>query len=869
MQTLQEKTAGVKLPTLSPVQVRAVHRTNGSSNGSFLQRHQHTSRPEVWGKFLWADGKKFHIKGVTYGPFGPGPDGSNYGSDQIVDADFKRIAAAGFNTIRTYAAPPRRLLDAAVRNGLRVMVGCGWDQHVAFLEDSALPREIRRRIGESVRTHLGHPGVLCHVVGNEIPASIVRWYGAKRIERFIGSLYQEAKNVDPDALVTYVNYPTTEYLKVPGDFSCFNVYLERREQLASYLARLHNLAGDKPLVLAEVGLDSSRNGEHTQGESLAWQIETAFLGGCAGAVVFSWTDEWFHNGAEMGEWAFGLTRQKREPKPALEAVRQAFGDAPFPQRLSWPRISVVVCSFNGSRTIARCCKELSQLDYPDYEVIVVDDGSTDDTAAIAAQYPVRVIRTENRGLSAARNVGAAAADGEIVAYIDDDAWPDEHWLRHLAIAFGTGRFGGVGGLNIPPPSDGRIADCVANAPGGPIHVLLTDDEAEHIPGCNMAFRRDVLFEVGGLDPQFRVAGDDVDLCWRVLESGWKLGYSPAAVVWHHRRGSIRGYYRQQWCYGKAEALLEQKWPERYNMAGHVSWAGRIYADHLIHILHPRPLIYQGVWGTAPFQAIYPSPSTALQQLASLPEWYFFIVITAGLSLLGLAWKPLFLALPFFAATVTLVLAQAFKGASQAVFPTRLTSPLERARRYLTTALLHLIQPIARLRGRLHWGLTPWRLPTEGLVAPGQHQFLFWPDRWRGPAEWIADVARHVRSAPAVVTSGGGFDDWDLRVQHGLFAVTMLRFAVEEHGRGQQLVRVRVRPRLTPAAAVTTVGATLLGLAALLSGSGIAATGLVGLAAVVAWRAMCEASTSVRAVERAMRHTGSPTRQELGVGTIVE
>src|SRR5205807_6230762 len=100
-----------------------------------------------------------------------------------------------------------------------------------------------------------------------------------------------------------------------------------------------------------------------------------------------------------------------------------------------------------------------------------------------------VITTENRGLSSARNTGLAAANGEIVAYIDDDAYPDRHWLTYLARTFMTTDHAGAGGPNIPPRGDGSVADCVANAPGCPCHVLLTDREAEHIPGCNMAFRK--------------------------------------------------------------------------------------------------------------------------------------------------------------------------------------------------------------------------------------------------------------------------------------------------------------------------------------------------------------------------------------------
>ena len=345
---------------------------------------------------------------------------------------------------------------------------------------------------------------------------------------------------------------------------------------------------------------------------------------------------------------------------------KAFSEVPFPPDLSWPRISVIICSYNGSRTIRDCCEALLKLQYPNFEVIVVDDGSTDETAAIAGEHGFQVISTENRGLSNARNTGMHAATGEIVAYIDDDAYPDPHWLTYLAGSFSDGSYVGVGGPNIAPPGDGLIADCIANAPGGPMHVLLSDREAEHLPGCNMAFRKEALEAVGGFDPRFRAAGDDVDICWRLQDTGGKLGFSPAAMDWHHRRNSVWAYWKQQRGYGRAEALLERKWPEKYNGAGHLAWAGRIYGKGFTQMLNlGRERIYHGRGGSALFQSLYqPLPSTFLS-LVQMPEWYLVIAALAGLSALGILWQPMFLAVPLLGVAVVAFLSQALLSASHA------------------------------------------------------------------------------------------------------------------------------------------------------------------------------------------------------------
>ncbi len=806
-------------------------------------------RPVAKGKFLFVGEDKFWVKGVTYGTFRPLADGTQFPEKEVVERDFAMMAANGINSVRTYLPPPVWLLDLAQRAGLRVMVGLAWEQHVAFLDDRELIKTIKGRIRDGVKACAGHPAVLCYSIGNEIPSSIVRWHGRKPIERFLKKLYGIAKKQDPDALVTYVNFPTTEYLQLGFlDFQCFNVYLESREALSGYLAKLQNLAGEQPLVMAEIGLDSMRNGEDAQRESLDWQVRMAFSQGCAGAFVFAWTDEWYRGGNDIEDWDFGLTTRAREAKPALSAVKKAFAETPFPEDLDWPSVSVVVCSYNGAATIRDTLEALSKISYPNVEVIFVNDGSTDETADIAGEYDVTLISTENQGLSNARNTGWQAAKGEIIAYIDDDAYPDPDWLRYIAHTFMTTEYAGVGGPNVAPAGDGPIADCVANAPGRPVQVLLTDTEAEHIPGCNMAFRRSVLEAINGFDPRYRAAGDDVDLCWRIQERGWRIGFHAAALNCHHCRNSLSMYWKQQQGYGKAEALLEEKWPDKYNTAGHFTWKGRLYGKGITEAIPSgRWRIYQGQWGVAPFQSIYEPAPGLLRSLPLMPEWYVVCWLLAFLSLLGLAWKPLLLMLPLLGIALMASAVQSINAAMKAEFPTPWPGRWQRFKLRCISAWLHSLQPLARLIGRFRHGLTPWRMRnglTRKMFRISNSKLKIWSEHWRSNSDWLRKVQQRMHDDGIRVWPGGEFDSWDLEVRTGLLGSARLLMASEEHGGEKLLLRFSVKPVFSRWGQMLTGIFLAIGIIAFFEQAWFVSGILGGMAALLVSRTRYEAAMAV-------------------------
>ena len=166
------------------------------------------------------------------------------------------MAANGLNAVRIpHTTPPRGFSTSAQRHGLRVMVGLSAEQYAGYLIDRKGAPDIEKLIRSKARICAGHPALLCYALGNEIAAPVVRWLGRERVESYLERLYWAVKAEDPNALVTYVNYPTTEYLHLPFlDLVTFNVYLESQDRLDAYLARLHNIAGDRPLLMSEIGL---------------------------------------------------------------------------------------------------------------------------------------------------------------------------------------------------------------------------------------------------------------------------------------------------------------------------------------------------------------------------------------------------------------------------------------------------------------------------------------------------------------------------------------------------------------------------------------------------------------------------------------
>jgi glycosyltransferase involved in cell wall biosynthesis len=721
-------------------------------------------RVRVDGKHFNAGDARFAFKGVTYGTFLKRSDGALFPESGRLRKDMAAIAAAGFTVVRTYTPPPADMVDAAGEAGLRILAGLDYRDWRYVLgtrpgDLKAVEKAARDSAEAFANRVAGNPAVLGVCIGNEVPADVIRWVGTKPIRILFSELSALIHDIDPGQLVTYANYPTAEYLHVEdSDFITFNVFLETRADFHRYLTKLQHAAVGRPLVLGEIGLDagSNRDGERRQADVLDWQLEEAMERGVAGACVFSWTDEWAVAGEPVEGWHFGLTRADRSPRPALAVVERWNRVQLCDLKEHWPSISVVVCAYNAEATLDECLQHTCALDYPRMEVVVVDDGSTDKTAEIARRHPgAKLVSISRSGLATARNEGLTNTTGEIVAFLDSDAYPSPEWLYYIALGLDREDVVGVGGPNECPVEDGASAQEIAAAPGGPIHVLLSDDRAEHIPGCNMAFTREALESLGGFDPIYVVAGDDVDFCWRVLDRDLQVGFHPAALVWHHPRPTIGGYLRQQRGYGASEALVQARHPDRFSMVGAARWRGRIYSAAPFRAWRER--IYRGIYGVAPYQSVYRGGGDIrdIAHQLGVPIAMAGVLLAPSMLLL----RPLAL-LP--ALGIAFLLALAASDFSRVTVPPNARkAPLQFR---LNVTLLNLIQPVARSWGRARNRALARRnaIAVQSLVGPIQRLgrgVLLMPEN-RPRAELAENLIQLLRKAGLRVVPPTGWESYD-------------------------------------------------------------------------------------------------------------
>jgi len=219
--------------------------------------------------------------------------------------------------------------------------------------------------------------------------------------------------------------------------------------------------------------------------------------------------------------------------------------------MNHPLVSVIVPVFNGEATIEQCVKSFLVQDYPQerYEIIVVNNNSTDRSVEIVRQNPVVLLDEKKQGPAAARNRGLARVRGEIVAFIDADCFAETRWLRELVKPFSDPAVGGVGGA-IGSASRATAVERYADDRGILNHSLSSPFFLPYLVTANAAFRKELIDSVGGFDENFtKAAGEDVDLSWRIqLNTPCTFVFAEKAVVYHKHRDTLSGLFAQAFNY---------------------------------------------------------------------------------------------------------------------------------------------------------------------------------------------------------------------------------------------------------------------------------------------------------------------------------
>lgn len=232
----------------------------------------------------------------------------------------------------------------------------------------------------------------------------------------------------------------------------------------------------------------------------------------------------------------------------------------------WPQVSIIIPAHGRPRQTRSCVESLFALDYPAnrLEIIVVDDASTPPLEPALSDLPIRLLRLNaNIGQSAARNLAAGKASGEILAFIDNDCVAAKDWLKTLVSHFDQANTGIVGGRVIAPAATGKVA--AFEAVRSPLDMGPTESEVgpgkwvAYIPTCNLLVRREVLLQHGGFDPEMRL-GEDVDFIWRVHASGNRVQYQPAGQIIHYHRERLWTLLCRRADYASSEADLQQRHP---------------------------------------------------------------------------------------------------------------------------------------------------------------------------------------------------------------------------------------------------------------------------------------------------------------------
>lgn len=224
-----------------------------------------------------------------------------------------------------------------------------------------------------------------------------------------------------------------------------------------------------------------------------------------------------------------------------------------------PLVSIIVPYKSEYPWVHETVRECKKLDYPNFEIILLPDNPED-----AKKYPgCKVVPTGVTNHSGKRNMGIDVAKGAVYAFIDSDAYPRKDWLRNGVRYLEDESIGLVGGPNLTPPDDtlmqqlsGDVLGSIIGAGGmAERYSVRRERDTDALPSVNMLVRKEVFDKLKEGWDETLITGEDVKVCYQVLDLGLRIRYSPEVVVYHHRRPMFAAHMEQIWNYGRDEGLL--------------------------------------------------------------------------------------------------------------------------------------------------------------------------------------------------------------------------------------------------------------------------------------------------------------------------
>ncbi len=317
-------------------------------------------------------------------------------------------------------------------------------------------------------------------------------------------------------------------------------------------------------------------------------------------------------------------------------------------------VSVVIPAYNAEQTLGPCLGSLARQSYASehYEVIVVDDGSTDQTAGIARRFPVRYFFQDNQGPATARNKGGELARGEILLFTDSDCVPHRDWVKEMVAAFDDPEVMAVKGA-YRTEQKGIVARFAQLEFEERFTMLEKVTSIDMVDTYSAGYRREVFIRLGGFDTRFPVANnEDVELSYRMAAQNYRMVFNPGAIVYHLGHPDTVGRYaRLKFSRGYWRMVVYKQFPGKMLKDSYTpqSLKMQILVLFLLVLALPAPLLFPG-WGPLLLAGtvalfiilIFPFSVTALKKDPAAGLATPFLLAVRGASLgLGVVWGLLF------------------------------------------------------------------------------------------------------------------------------------------------------------------------------------------------------------------------------------